>query len=154
MKLIGADATVAAGSMRKVVVNNNTWELLYWQPSPYEIWVMSYPDSGHHGGGQPRLDRAEDVAALAMKLRDPGWAAEDPKTIVELLVDRWCERRALSPLRHILGAWPHVGLTDGYGELGDALAKVRSLSRDDLEDTETELAHLAQNSIERILRRR
>jgi hypothetical protein len=153
MKLTGADAAVAAGSMRKFVVNSDTWESLYWRPSSYEVWLMSYPNAGHHGGGEPHLDRIEDVVALTQKLRVPGWVAEDPNAIVEFLVDRWCERRALRPLRHILAAWPNVGLTDGYGALGDALAKARSLSRDDLEDTESELAHLAQNGIERILGR-
>jgi hypothetical protein len=153
MKLAGAEANLAAASMRKVLLNNETWEVLYWRSSPYALWIMSFPDSGHHGGGVPSLELIDDVAALSGKLRHPAWVAEDPNTVVDLLVDRWCERRALSPLRYILDAWPNYGLTDGYGALRDALAKVRSVSRDELEATESELAHLAQNGIERLLDR-
>jgi hypothetical protein len=115
---------------------------------------MSYPSAEYHGGGAPQLDRLEDPSALATKLQDRGWVAEDPNVITELLVDRWCERRALRPLRQILEAWPNPGLTDGYGALRDALARVRSLARDDLDDAEAELAHLAQNGIEKALRSR
>jgi hypothetical protein len=112
---------------------------------------MSYPNSAQHGGGAPHLDLISS-AVLAPRLPHHGWIAAHPNVVVDLLIDRWCERRALGPLRCVLRAWPNFGLTDGYGALRDALASARSLSRDELDELETQLAHIAQNSIERLLR--
>jgi hypothetical protein len=151
--LTGAQAIEFTEGLSKTLVNQETWETVYCRRSPRELWILSYPDSGHHGGGVPRLDPL-DVASAAQRLRHHAWTAEDPNALVEFLVDRWCERRALSPLRYILEAWPHLGMTDGFGLLREALAKVTSLSREALDEGEMELAHLAQSGIEKILDRR
>ena len=148
--LTGSEAMRFAEGLQKVLVNDETWDTVYLGRLPHELWLLSYPDSGHHGGGVPTLARV-DVATAGPLLAHHAWTVTDPNLLVEFLVDRWCDRRALGPLRHILGAWPNHGLTDGYGLLRDALAKVRSVSRDVLDPGETELAHLAQNSIERVL---
>jgi len=153
MTLTGAQAIAFAEALHKTAVNQDRWETLYCRRSPHELWILSYPDSGHHGGGVPRLDLI-DLASAAQRLKHHAWTAYDPNVLVEFLVDRWCERRALGPLRYILGAWPNWGLTDGYGMLRDALARVRSLSRDALDEGESVLVHLAQNGIEKILDRR
>jgi hypothetical protein len=141
-----------AGSLLKALVNSETWETIYFRRSPAELWLLSYPDGGHHGGGVPKLERV-DVAAAVPLLSHPAWTVTDPNLLVELLVDRWCDRRALGPLHHILSGWPNHGLTEGYALLRDALATVRALSRDVLDPGETELAHLAQNSLEGTLSR-
>lgn len=47
--------------------------------------------------------------------------------IVDSLIDRWCERRLLGPLAHILQAYPSVsGLTDEWQGLYQALRLIRS----------------------------
>lgn len=150
--LSGADAAIAAEAMRQVIVNNDTWEVLYWSPSPPGLWVMSYPDAHLHGGGPPRLEMVADDS-LARRLKHIGWIACDPNAIVALLIERWCDRRALGALSCILKAWPNPGLTDGFGELRNALANVRASARNELDNLELELAHLAQNGIERMLDR-
>ena len=48
------------------------------------------------------------------------------------LIDAWCERRALGPLRQVLPHWPHNGLTDGFYELKTALENARAFGRDEL----------------------
>jgi hypothetical protein len=150
MKLTGAAAITAAESLRTVLANSETWEVLYWRVSPHELWLMSYPDAALHGGGEPQLDLLGGTS-LGLRLQHHGWVGADPNVVVELLIDRWCERRALGPLRRILQTWPNSGMTDGYGDLGDALAAVRSLERDRLDPVESELVHIAHNRIDRLL---
>jgi hypothetical protein len=48
------------------------------------------------------------------------------------LIDAWCQRRALRPLRYVLPHWPHNGLTDGIAELKIALENVRAFGRGEL----------------------
>ena len=48
------------------------------------------------------------------------------------LINAWCQRRALRPLRYLLPHWPHNGLTDGLVELKIALENVRAFGRDEL----------------------
>jgi hypothetical protein len=53
------------------------------------------------------------------------------------LVDSWCDRRSLAALREILQGWPLTsGLTDDWGQLGDALRGVRALARAELTEDE------------------
>lgn len=48
--------------------------------------------------------------------------AINPNKDIKELVDRWCERRELTALAHLLPAWlGNNGLTDGLGELRVAL---------------------------------
>jgi hypothetical protein len=70
------------------------------------------------------------------------------------LIDGWCERRKLGPLRYILRAYPVAsGLTDEWEELRAALRHIRSSCRDDLEpqelDTVVALIHQADRALER-----
>ena len=54
-------------------------------------------------------------------------------TILDGLVDGWCERRALNPLRRILPAYPLANnLTDGCHMLYDALRDVRAFCHEEL----------------------
>ena len=49
------------------------------------------------------------------------------------LIDGWCERRALNPLSRILSPYlAFNGMTDGWGELLDALKWIRAFCRDEL----------------------
>jgi hypothetical protein len=58
-------------------------------------------------------------------------------SVLQSLIDAWCDRRCLSPLRHILAAYPMVsGLTDEWGELAIALENVRAFSRDQITGSE------------------
>ena len=53
------------------------------------------------------------------------------------LIDAWCDRRCLKALSRILPAYLSFnGLTDGRGELRDALRNVRAFARDELTDQE------------------
>lgn len=52
---------------------------------------------------------------------------------VAALIEAWCERRCLTALREILKAWPlHSGMTDEWGELLNALERVRAFAKSDL----------------------
>ena len=58
---------------------------------------------------------------------------------IEHLVECWCDRRALRPLRYILNAYPlSSGLTDEWGQLLDALKSIKAQSRTDLRNEELE----------------
>jgi len=74
------------------------------------------------------------------------------KTVAQL-IDQWCERRALGPLRYILNGWPHNGLTDGLAILMDSLEKVRGLAREDLTPEEEELVDHAISILRRAVYR-
>jgi hypothetical protein len=64
-------------------------------------------------------------------------ADTDLQTIVDGLIDAWCERRALAPLRILLPAWPMpMGLTDDWHTLRDALRHVRAMAKDVLTEDE------------------
>jgi hypothetical protein len=52
---------------------------------------------------------------------------------INMLIDGWCERRALSPLRKILGGWPPPnGFSDEWRQVWAALRLVRAMDRADL----------------------
>jgi len=58
-------------------------------------------------------------------------------TILDGLVEQWCERRALNPLRRILPAYPLTNnLTDGWHMIYEALRDVRASCRDELSAAE------------------
>jgi hypothetical protein len=51
----------------------------------------------------------------------------DVLTEVSNLIDAWCDRRALLPLARLLPAWlANNRMTDGWGEVLDALRTVRA----------------------------
>ncbi len=58
-------------------------------------------------------------------------------SVVQSLIDGWCDRRCLSALRRILAAYPMLsGLTDEWGELAIALENVRAFARDQITASE------------------
>jgi len=57
--------------------------------------------------------------------------------LLDNLVDRWCERRALPPLRILLRAYPMVSpLSDSWHELRRALRDLRCLREPDISESE------------------
>jgi hypothetical protein len=57
----------------------------------------------------------------------------DVNAEIARLVDGWCERRALGPLRRILGLWPPPnGFTDEWQGVWAALRSIRAMHRDEL----------------------
>lgn len=57
--------------------------------------------------------------------------------ILSDLIDGWCERRALMPLRYVLPVYPFaVSLTDEWQQLYTALEDVEALCRDHLDTDE------------------
>ncbi|MCA1612991.1 MAG: hypothetical protein LC800_02315 [Acidobacteria bacterium] len=53
--------------------------------------------------------------------------------VLDGLIEAWCERRALKPLRYILQGYPLTsGLTDDWHQLKEALENVRACCGDDL----------------------
>ena len=77
----------------------------------------------------------------------------EPFKILDGLINSWCERRALRPLRYLLGAYPEVlAHTDLQFELLEALKKVKALCRDDLTQEERRLLTQAHDFFEERLR--
>ena len=68
---------------------------------------------------------------------------------LDWLIDQWCERRALKPLRYLLPA-NHNALvhTDQFGALLDSLRDVKGLCRSDLSSEELTLVISAINELE------
>ena len=70
------------------------------------------------------------------------------------LVDGWCERRALNPLRHILAAYPlSMGLSDDWHKLDHALKDIRALCKDELGVEEKEKVNRAILQVQTVLDR-
>ncbi len=76
-------------------------------------------------------------------------------TLLDRLVDGWCERRALRPLSIILRAYPMTSpLTDGWYDLRDALRDLRSLRDASISEAEAARVEDALRAVEQALRRR
>ncbi len=61
--LRGADAVRYADErLRRVGVNQDTWEVAYIDDATGDEWVMDYPEGALHGGGSPRLRMRGDSA--------------------------------------------------------------------------------------------
>ena len=74
---------------------------------------------------------------------------------IDTLVDGWCERRALKPLRLILRSYPLCsGLTDEWGELMESLKDIKGLAGDDLTSEEKKMLVELVNAVEDIVYRR
>ena len=78
----------------------------------------------------------------------------EPLKILDRLINSWCERRALRPLRYLLGAYPEVLAhpPDLQFELLEALKKVKAFCRDDLTQEERRLVTQAHDFFEERLR--
>jgi hypothetical protein len=73
---------------------------------------------------------------------------------LDLLIDRWCERRALRPLQLLLRAYPGpLAHTDQKFELLDAMKDVKGLCRAELPDDELRMLIEALNDLENSLSR-
>lgn len=79
----------------------------------------------------------------------------DPKAIiseVDKLIDGWCERRALKPLRHILKSYPlSMGLTDEWGALLESLKDIKGLCGNELTSEEKKLLVEVINAVHTIV---
>ena len=74
---------------------------------------------------------------------------------LEGLINRWCERRALRPLRYLLRAYPEVlAHTDQQFQLLEALKSLNRLCRDHLTPEELRLVTQAHSFLEERLRKR
>ena len=59
---------------------------------------------------------------------------------LDKLIDGWCERRRLKPLRYILQNYPPFsGLTDEWGALLESLNNIKGLCGDELTAEEKKL---------------
>jgi len=73
----------------------------------------------------------------------------DIPKILDTLIDGWCERRAIRPLKYLLRAYPGpLAHTDQLYELLDALKDVKDLCRDDLTPEERQMLNKADNTLE------
>lgn len=57
--------TLTAGVLEKIATDQSGWETLYRDPRDNRLWEHSYPQSGYHGGGPPRLALISPAAAHA-----------------------------------------------------------------------------------------
>ena len=78
----------------------------------------------------------------------------EPHQAVTQLIDAWCERRALGPLRVILGCYPFAsGLTDEWGLLASGLKTIRAQHRGELTADELESVITLQQLAESVVYR-
>lgn len=86
-----------------------------------------------------------------------GWGPVAPATIIEevdRLVVGWCDRRCLRALRAILSGWPlSSGLTDDWGNLLDALEKIRAFAREELTESEARAVEDLIHDLQQLLNR-
>jgi hypothetical protein len=74
---------------------------------------------------------------------------------LDWLIDQWCERRALHPLRFLLAAYPSVlAHTDQLGDLLEKLRDVKGLCRNELTPEELTLVISAINELEDSINKR
>ena len=77
----------------------------------------------------------------------------EPFKILDVLINDWCERRALRPLRYLLPAYRGASAhTDLQFELLEALKKVKALGRNDLTQEERRLVRQVHDFFEERLR--
>jgi hypothetical protein len=74
---------------------------------------------------------------------------------LDWLIDQWCERRALHPLRFLLAAYPGVlAHTDQFGFLLERLRDVKGLCRNELTSQELTPIISAINELEDFMKAR
>jgi hypothetical protein len=77
----------------------------------------------------------------------------EPFKILDHLINGWCERRALRPLRYLLDAYPGVlAHTEQQFELVESVEKSEALCRDDLTQEELRLVTRAHDFLDERLR--
>ena len=74
---------------------------------------------------------------------------------IRFLIDRWCDRRELQPLRRLLNGQASInGLTDGWIEIRDELRTIRAQDKAVLKNDELKVvAELIQNIEQDVLKR-
>ena len=73
--------------------------------------------------------------------------------ILDELIDRWCERRALGPLRVVLAGYPLVtGLSDEWATLDATIRNLKGLAPDALPPEERALIGEAHALIHQLLK--
>jgi hypothetical protein len=76
-------------------------------------------------------------------------------TKIDKLIDAWCERRGLKPLRVILRSYPLAsGLTDEWGELLESLKDIKGLCGSELPNEEKKALVELVNAVEAMVYRR
>jgi len=60
-----AAARYAKEHLRLLAADESGWVLRYQCPNSNQRWLMTFPDSQVHGGGQPLLVRAADAPSPA-----------------------------------------------------------------------------------------
>jgi hypothetical protein len=79
-------------------------------------------------------------------------ASSELFAILDGLVDGWCERRALSPLRILLRVYPMASpLSDSWHELRGALRDLRCLREPDISESEALAIDDSLRAVERAL---
>ena len=74
--------------------------------------------------------------------------AADAFSTIQQLIERWCDRRALKPLRQLLPAYPlHSPHTDGWFDLYRALRDVEVFCKEELPPEEHEMLRCAMGEI-------
>ncbi len=74
--------------------------------------------------------------------------------LLRSLIDAWCDHHALKPLSRVLGPYlAFDGLTDGWGEILNALKDVRALCREDISEAEVETMEALIRAAERAMYR-
>jgi len=74
---------------------------------------------------------------------------------LDWLIDQWCERRALRPLRFLLAAYPGALVhTDQFGDLLEKLRDVKGLCRNELTPEDLTCVISAVNELEDFIKKR
>ena len=78
--------------------------------------------------------------------------AESLGRVLDALIDGWCGRRSIAPLRVLLPFWPlHSPLTDGWGDLLTALKKIELLPENEVTHEERERLVDARRFVEHVV---
>lgn len=74
---------------------------------------------------------------------------------IDKLIDGWCERRALKPLRFVLRSYPLCsGLTDEWGALLESLKDIKGLCGSELTSAEKKTLVEVINAVDDAVYRR
>jgi hypothetical protein len=73
---------------------------------------------------------------------------------LDSLIEQWCERKALKPLKYLLPVYPGPLIhADQFGDLLEALRNVKGLCRNDLKQSELDRVISSINELEDSLKR-
>ena len=59
------NSLIESGELKKVAQSSDGWSVLYLDSSDGRLWELTYPESGTHSGGPPKLSVIPREAALA-----------------------------------------------------------------------------------------